>query len=66
MLGPGSTLNVSGARTENVCDYLLSHDADATSEMTELPKIIDVRQIVADDVTFRDSVSDHLPVVAVC
>ena len=62
--GPGSTLNAWGARTKNIYDYVLLHDADATSEMTERPTIIDVRRVVADDVTFRQSVSDHLPVVA--
>ena len=65
MTGQGATLNASGARTKNSYDYILLHDAEATSEMTERPTIIDVRGIAADVATFRDSVSDHLPVVAV-
>ena len=65
MSGLGSTLNASGARTRNIYDYILLHDADATTEMTEGPKIIDVRQFVASNKIYRDSVSDHLPVVAI-
>ena len=65
MTRQGSTLDASGARTKNIYDYILLHDAEATTEMTEQPTIIDVRRIAADVATFRDSVSDHLPVVAV-
>ena len=61
--GSGSTLKSSGARTENIYDYVLIHDQDATSEMTEQP-IIDVRWVAADHASFRKTVSDHLPVVA--
>ena len=63
--GAGSTLNSHGERTKNVYDYLLVHDLDATSEMTGRPRIIDVRHFAADNLSFRQSVSDHLPVVAV-
>ena len=59
----GSTLNGSGERV-NIYDYILVHDAEETSEMVRLPEILDVRGIVADHRTFVDSVSDHLPVVA--
>lgn len=65
MSKPSSTQNASGARTGNVCDYVLLHDVDATSEVTERPVIIDVRGIVAGAATFHDSVSDHRSVVAV-
>lgn len=65
MSGPGSTLNSSGERTQNIYDYILVHDAIATSEMTGVPMIIDVRGVVADRQTFVRTVSDHLPVVAV-
>lgn len=65
MTGEGSTLSASGARTKNIYDYILLHDAEATTEMTGQPTLIDVRGIVVDDATFRDSVSDHLPIVAV-
>ncbi len=62
--GGGSTLNESGARTKNIYDYLLLHDSNSTSEMNEQPRILDVRVIAADDRTFYQTISDHLPVVA--
>ena len=62
--GLGSTLKSSGARTENIYDYVLIHDQDATSEVTKQPTIIDVRWVAADHASFRKTVSDHLPVVA--
>ena len=63
--GSGSTLNSSGVRTENIYDYLLIGNPDATSEITEQPAIIDVRWVSVDHETFRKTVSDHLAVVAV-
>ena len=59
----GSTLNGSGERV-NIYDYILVHDADETSEMVRSPEIIDVRGIAENHRAFVDSVSDHLPVVA--
>ena len=62
--GLGSTLNSRGERTQNIYDYILVHDTNATSEMTGQPRIVDIRGVVADGRTFYNTVSDHLPVVA--
>jgi hypothetical protein len=61
--GTGSTLNSSGKRTSNLYDHLLVHDRQKTSEMIGDPEVVDVRSAAADDKSFYDTVSDHLPVL---
>ncbi len=61
--GVGSTLNSSGERTFNLYDHLIVFDTDETTEQIGAAEVIDVRGVVANDQTFFQTVSDHLPIV---
>ena len=63
-VGSGSTLNGSGDRTQNLYDHLIISDPDESSELIGTAEVIDVRGGAADNRTFFQTVSDHLPVVA--
>lgn len=60
----GSTLNSSGAITQNVYDHVLIHSILATQEMIGHPTVIDVISSASDGHEFYTQVSDHLPVMA--
>lgn len=63
-VGTGSTLNGTGARTGNLYDHLLVFDGGASGELIGTAEVIDVRSEAANNKTFFDEVSDHLPIVA--
>jgi hypothetical protein len=63
-IGTGSTLNGSGALTANLYDHMVAFDLGATAEMVTPGEVIDVRNLVASNKVFFDTVSDHLPLVA--
>lgn len=60
--GTGSTLNSTGARTQNLYDHLLVWDPSATPELGPQAEVLDVRHWAASDEAFFDTVSDHLPI----
>jgi len=60
--GSGSTLNNQGERTNNLYDHFLVLDLEATSEMIDDPEVLDVRGVAANDKTYFNTVSDHLPI----
>jgi hypothetical protein len=62
-VGTGSTLNSSGALTGNLYDHLIVFDLAATSEMIGPEEVLDVRSVAADNKTYFQTVSDHLPIV---
>ena len=62
-VGTGSTLNREGDITRNLYDHLLVANVTASSELRGSATVLDVRGVVDDPVTFRTTVSDHLPIV---
>ncbi|MBK8593274.1 MAG: hypothetical protein IPN77_30000 [Sandaracinaceae bacterium] len=62
-VGTGSTLNREGDITRNLYDHLLVADVTASRELRGYATVLDVRGVVDDPVTFRTTVSDHLPIV---
>lgn len=62
--GTGSTLNGSGAVTNNLDDHLVAMDLTATTEMIAPEEVLDVRNVAASNKLFFQTVSDHLPIVA--
>lgn len=60
--GTGSTLNSTGARTDNLSDHLLIPHPEATPELGTKAEVLDVRDWATSDETFFDTVSDHLPI----
>lgn len=60
--GSGSTLNDQGERTNNLYDHFFVLDQEATSEMIGNPEVLDVRGSAANDKTYFNTVSDHLPI----
>lgn len=57
-----TTLNSSGGLSSNLFDHLLVHDEGASSELIGDAEIIDVRGEAANEQTFFQTASDHLPI----
>ncbi|MCK4819749.1 hypothetical protein KA005_28540, partial [bacterium] len=51
-----------GGLSPNLFDHLLVHDEEASSELIGNAEILDVRGEAANDQTFFQTVSDHLPI----
>ena len=62
--GTGSTLNTTGARTQNLYDHLLINDAGDTAELVGNGEVLDVRGEASTNRVFFQTVSDHLPIRA--
>jgi endonuclease/exonuclease/phosphatase (EEP) superfamily protein YafD len=62
--GQGSTLDAQGNITRNLYDHLLAFGAAANAALSEDARVLDVRSEAFDLRTFRERVSDHLPIVA--
>ena len=60
--GTGSTLNIQGNRTTNLYDHLLVFDPSASSELIENAVVLDDRNLASSNLTFFQTVSDHLPI----
>lgn len=60
--GDGSTLNDSGARTDNLYDNLLVHSLSATPELTDRAEVLDLRNEAGGPESYAKHLSDHLPI----
>ncbi|MFH2044791.1 MAG: SH3 domain-containing protein [Pseudomonadota bacterium] len=63
--GSGSTLNSDGQRTSNLYDHLVIYDKAASSEIICNPEVLDVMGSVSDGKVFYNTISDHLPIIAI-
>lgn len=62
--GQGSTLDAEGQPSAQLYDHLLALDAEAERLLGDDAVVLDVRSEAFDPKSFRDRVSDHLPLVA--
>jgi hypothetical protein len=62
--GSGSTLDARGEISGNLYDHLLALGAGANAALVGDARVLDVRGEAFDPGTFRDRVSDHLPILA--
>lgn len=61
--GGGASLNLLGEPSSALRDHILVRDARATREISTPGAAVDVRGFAASPQDFRNTVSDHLPVV---
>lgn len=64
VVGSGSTLNTTGARTQNLYDHLLISSSQETGELVGSGSVLDVRAEASTERVFFQTVSDHLPIQA--
>lgn len=61
--GPGSRLDENGALADAPDDHLVIADVDATVEMIDTARVLDVRSEAASPKAFYTTCSDHLPLL---
>jgi hypothetical protein len=62
--GQGSTLDAAGRVSARLYDHLLAYGAAADAALSQDAEVLDVRSEANDPASFRERVSDHLPIVA--